>query len=134
MGRLKKPRVLENRPGRPQRDITAQEEIMEELHIVSKDFEEGFYGKANDLDIKALTADLGHVIQYAEEIAAGVPMYPATGDEYMLSKWEQDMREHERKLNLNVLRDSGYTPDKVVERAIDDKDDYRNGNWRFDKC
>jgi hypothetical protein len=70
-----------------------QEEIMEELHIVAKDFEEGFYGKDNDLDIDALTEDLEHVITYARDLKAGAPIYPATGDEYMLKKWEEAIEE-----------------------------------------
>jgi hypothetical protein len=116
MGRLKKPQTMEDRPGRPRRSTAIQEELLDELRIVVKDCEEGFYGKDNDLDLEAIRDDLNHAMDYAFDLLAGAPFYPASGDDYVLNWWIKKVAEHRKHLELN--RESygmGYADDNDTD-------------------
>jgi hypothetical protein len=107
MGRFKKAVLKEEGPGRPRKKPLLQAEILEEITIVYRDLESGFYGKGDDVDVNAVVEDLEHIIKYARDLVAGAPFYPATGDEYMLKKWEKDRQRYtqrEKDIKRHTLR------------------------------
>jgi hypothetical protein len=104
MGRFKKAVLKEEGPGRPRKKPLLQAEILSEITLVYRDLESGFYGKGDDVDVNAVVEDLEHIIKYARDLVAGAPFYPATGDEYMLAMWEDDMSAHEERMKKDIAK------------------------------
>lgn len=97
MNKSDKGKIVERR-GRPVRKVTIQKEFGDELGIIWRDLLNGFYGDGDDLDLSAIKGDLEHAMYYAEELKEGAPFYPASGDDYVIDRWEKEIRKYNERI------------------------------------